>query len=86
MSSRCGTYPLPQPADVHPLRFAVQLLLGSYQCIRDALRPCCDHVFLLTLTHGLVLFMRAKLDSNVKIMPSVRAIFAKKKPIHAEIP
>jgi hypothetical protein len=25
-SSRCGTYPLLQPADVPPLRFAVQLL------------------------------------------------------------
>src|ERR1051326_2561799 len=29
-SSRCGTYPLRHPADVRPLRFAVQLLRGSF--------------------------------------------------------
>jgi hypothetical protein len=68
---------VPQPADVHPLGFAVQLLLCSYQSILDALRPCCDHVFPLSLTHGPVLFMSAKLDRNVEILASVRAIFAK---------
>jgi hypothetical protein len=49
-SSRFGTYPLLQPADVPSLRFAVQLLRQLEQRIRDELQPGSDGVLLLTLT------------------------------------